>query len=72
MKKNNCLYCIDGKERPLPFDTANSGFEFSLDDENNLSVIYSRDEYSDYATYRPKFCPECGRDLQDEEDDNYE
>ena len=69
MIKNNCLYCIDGKEIALPFDTANSSFEFSLDDENNLSIVYSWDEYSDYAIYKPKFCPECGRNLQDEEDD---
>ena len=70
MKKNNCLYCIDGKERDLPFDTANSSFEFSLDEENYFSVVYSWDEYNDYAVYKPKFCPECGRNLQDKDDNN--
>ena len=63
MKK--CVYCEEGKEKLLPIDYSNTDFGLLMDDENCVMLSYQDCEY---AAYRPKFCPECGRKLSDKDD----
>ena len=55
------------KEKLLKYDYANSDFEVSLDQENVLSIAYGDNEsgYMDYVQIHIKYCPECGRKLND-------
>ena len=62
-----CKLCKEGKEKLLKYDYANSDFEVSLDQENVLSIAYGDNEsgYMDYVQIHIKYCPECGRKLND-------
>ena len=46
-------------------DYSNTDFGLLMDDENCVMLSYQDCEY---AAYRPKFCPECGRKLSDKDD----
>ena len=59
-----CKLCKEGKEKLLKYDYANSDFEVSLDQENVLSIAYESG-YMDYVQIHIKYCPECGRKLND-------
>ena len=65
MEKEKCVYCEEGKEKLLPIDYSNTDFGLLMDDENCVMLSYQDCEY---AAYRPKFCPECGRKLSDIDD----
>ena len=64
-----CKICKVGKEKLLNYDYANTDFEVTLDQENVLNVAYNdtENDFIDYVQIHIKYCPECGRKLEEVE-----